>query len=269
MQFFLNELTLQEQYLNGRDFEDAIVCFLSTAKKIQEIDYPKELLSDKKNLASFKPIAGKYFQERLKEVDVGLRKRFKGFIYDISDDWRKNQRHSVTDIFAIGTDNVTDTSAAEIAERKYADCISPSALLNFKGSTLQGRQSIIITKNGATTINIDCVESLKALIDWISHYQTEIAEPTNPYDFSSASPPGDNQTILRQSGRFARTNKVDQGRTVYREKRTGYYWCVDNFHRGSGSHLEVFDQRGEHIGESDLDGNVDINKKDTTKKINL
>jgi hypothetical protein len=269
MQFFLNELTLQEQYLSGRDFEHAIICLLSTAKQIQEIDYPKELFSDKTNLAGFKPVAGKFLHESLSEVDVSLRGRFKRFIYETSDDWRKDQKHSATDIFAIGTHNVTDRSAAELAERKFIEGTSPCALLNFQGSAIAGQQVISVIKNGLTTIDLDCIENVQNLSEWTTRYCTILNGPTNAYDFSSADPPTDNQTVLRQAGRFVRTHKVEQGRTVYREKRTGYYWCVDNLHNGLRSHIEVFDQLGDHIGEADLNGSLDFGKKDTTKKISL
>lgn len=269
MQFFFNELSLQEQYLNGRDFEDAIVCLLSTAKKIQEIDYPKELLSDKNNLAAFKPISGKYFLESLKAVDAGLSKRLKEFIYDTCDDWRKNQSHSTSDIFAIGVDNVTNTSNAELAERKFNNGVSLCALLNFQDSTLRNQQSIIVIKNGTTTITLECIDGVQALQEWTSSHEIEITGSANAYDYSSTFPPSDNQTILRQSGRFARTHKVEQGRTVYREKRTGYFWFVDNLHRGSESHIEVFDQRGDHVGDSDLEGNINYGNKNATKRINI
>ena len=44
---------------------------------------------------------------------------------------------------------------------------------------------------------------------------------------------------------------------------------MDNFHYGQASHIEVFNAQGEHIGESDLDGNIDDTKKDSNKMIDL
>ena len=32
------------------------------------------------------------------------------------------------------------------------------------------------------------------------------------------------------------------------------YFCVDNFHRGSAAHIEVWGKRGRYLGEIDLDG---------------
>lgn len=267
MQIFLNELTLQEQYIDGRDFERAIISLLSTAKQIQVIDYPKELFSDKVHLAGFKPLAQRFFHESLTEVDVSLRERFKRFIYEICDDWRKDQKHSTADIFEIDTHNVTDRSAAELAERKVIGGTSPCALLNFQGSALAGQQVIRIVKNGLTAIDLDCIESVQNVREWTTRYYTILNGPTNVYDYFSTVPPTDNQTVLRQAERFARTHKVEQGRTVYREKGTGHYWYVDNLHCALRSHIEVYDQLGNHIGEADLNGNLDGGRVDTTKKI--
>jgi hypothetical protein len=40
-------------------------------------------------------------------------------------------------------------------------------------------------------------------------------------------------------------------------------------HKGEGAHLEVFDKTGYHIGEADLQGNIDTSTKDKNKTINL
>jgi hypothetical protein len=47
------------------------------------------------------------------------------------------------------------------------------------------------------------------------------------------------------------------------------YEYVDNFHFGKGAHIEVFDGRGLHVGEADLQGNIDTGKKDKDKTIDL
>ncbi|BDI14472.1 hypothetical protein ANSO36C_02740 [Nostoc cf. commune SO-36] len=50
---------------------------------------------------------------------------------------------------------------------------------------------------------------------------------------------------------------------------TGMYWYVDNLHYGTAAHLEVFDKRGYHIGEADLQGDINTSKKDKNKTIDL
>lgn len=72
---------------------------------------------------------------------------------------------------------------------------------------------------------------------------------------------------LEDSRRFTRTNVVEQGALVYRENSTGYYWYRDNLHK---THYEVFDASGRHhLGEADLDGNLDRKKKDRNKRIDI
>ena len=65
---------------------------------------------------------------------------------------------------------------------------------------------------------------------------------------------------------FERTRLFEHGETVYKEKRTNHYWYWDNFH---DYHYEVFDSRGHHLGEANLEGVLDTSKKDTTKRITI
>lgn len=69
---------------------------------------------------------------------------------------------------------------------------------------------------------------------------------------------------LEDSQRFTKTGYVVQGVPVYQENNTKHYWYLDNLHQ---THYEVFDSNGKkHLGEADLDGNLDKNKKDKNKK---
>lgn len=69
---------------------------------------------------------------------------------------------------------------------------------------------------------------------------------------------------LEDSTKFTKTAYVIQGAPVYQENSTKYYWYLDNFHK---THYEVFDSNGKnHLGEADLDGNLDKSKKDKSKK---
>lgn len=55
-----------------------------------------------------------------------------------------------------------------------------------------------------------------------------------------------------------------QGASVYRQKRTGFLWYLDNLHK---THFEVFELQGKkHIGEATIDGELDRSKKDSTKR---
>ena len=60
--------------------------------------------------------------------------------------------------------------------------------------------------------------------------------------------PNDKQTILA-SKEFQRTNFTFQKARIYKKDNQFYY--RDQLHNGKGAHLEVFDQRGNHLGEAD------------------
>lgn len=71
---------------------------------------------------------------------------------------------------------------------------------------------------------------------------------------------------LKNNPRFSKTTFEEQGVMVYLEKITGYYWYLDNLHK---NHYEVFDANGKHIGEADMNGNINTTKKDKNKQIKL
>lgn len=69
---------------------------------------------------------------------------------------------------------------------------------------------------------------------------------------------------LNDINKFDRCCMSVQGATVYKEKSTGYYWYLDNFHK---THYEVFDKTGKkHIGEANLDGKIDFSRADSKKQ---
>lgn len=94
-------------------------------------------------------------------------------------------------------------------------------------------------------IQVPCFNDLGKLIDYLKNL-------------------GFFQFSLENSKRFTKTSFVIQGVPVYQENSTKYYWYLDNFHQ---THYEVFDSNGKrHLGEADLDGNLDKSKKDKSKK---
>lgn len=89
------------------------------------------------------------------------------------------------------------------------------------------------------------------------------------YSLDATIPPKDEQTILQDKTRFQKTSYRFQERIIYCELSTGKYWYIDNLHYGKAAHLEVFDKSGFHIGEADLQGNIDTDRRDKDKTINL
>ena len=70
---------------------------------------------------------------------------------------------------------------------------------------------------------------------------------------------------LLDKSRFTRTNRTEQGQRVFQEKNTNYFWYLDNFHK---NHFEVFDNTGkQHVGEANLQGQLDTSKRDGKKTL--
>ncbi len=74
---------------------------------------------------------------------------------------------------------------------------------------------------------------------------------------------------LEDTSRFVEASGIGpvQGAAVYKEINTQRYWYLDMLHK---THYEVYDKTGKnHLGEADLDGNLDVSKKDSSKSLTL
>lgn len=85
----------------------------------------------------------------------------------------------------------------------------------------------------------------------------EYCRENNVFDFS-----------LGDINKFHLVNGIDpiQGARVYEEINSRCLWYLDMLHK---THYEVFDATGKtHLGEADLNGLLDVSKKDNKKHIN-
>ncbi len=72
---------------------------------------------------------------------------------------------------------------------------------------------------------------------------------------------------LQNLTRFERTSYIYEKQRIYQEKGTAHYWYYDYFHKDNKEHYEVFDKQGLHLAEADINGNLDLSKKDNNKSI--
>ncbi|MEY4904703.1 MAG: hypothetical protein RLZZ292_2518 [Bacteroidota bacterium] len=79
--------------------------------------------------------------------------------------------------------------------------------------------------------------------------------------------PSKDAFLSENPNRFQKTKFTVKGATMYQEIATGYYWYLDTFHGADvqDTHFEVFNAQKIHLGEADLQGNLDISKKDKNK----
>ncbi|MFM7408517.1 MAG: hypothetical protein ACKO3K_18140, partial [Cuspidothrix sp.] len=128
---------------------------------------------------------------------------------------------------------------------------------------------ITIIKNN-DEINLICLDGIDSKLSLECWLENKLNLSQLEYSLDSKEPPRDEQTILRDGVRFRKTSNRCQERVIYCELITGYYWYVDNLHHGKAAHLEVFDKTGKkHLGEADLDGNINYFKSDSDKSIDV
>ncbi len=74
---------------------------------------------------------------------------------------------------------------------------------------------------------------------------------------------------LKDKNNYTPLEKYWKKERIYKHNTTGQYWYFDFYHRENKIHYEVFDSTGNnHLGEADVDGNLQANTASTTKKIN-
>ncbi len=284
MEIFINEVSLEGQFMTEAEFRDAIKIFNSIFELINQKIKDKELYKEDSNIyANYEAIKGSSFNASLNQLkDKSLRTAFINVVFNKSNpkEWRREKLHSSEDLFdcfTIDNDykNVSDTSLAEVAERKSQNSNKEYLLVNFINSSFKITHPHIINcclitviKNNMedNQICIDGVDSKPALEYWL---ENKLNLGSLEYSLDVTEPPRDEQTILRDTTRFQKNSRKYDGRCIYCELLTGMYWYVDNLHYGEAAHLEVFDKRGFHIGEADLQGNIDTSKKDKNKTIDL
>ncbi|MEQ8536229.1 MAG: hypothetical protein RIB93_01990 [Coleofasciculus sp. D1-CHI-01] len=163
-----------------------------------------------------------------------------------------------------------------MAERQFQNNHITYLVINFtKSSFIIAHPDInkcclisIIKNNDETqSIDLDSLDNQASLENWL---EKKLKLSKIEYDEFSTVPPQDEQTILRDAQKFKKTKIRYDERVVYCEISTGKYWYVDNLHYGKAAHLEVFDKTGHrHLGEADLQGEIDESKSDSDKTLRI
>jgi hypothetical protein len=271
LEIFINEFSLQEQYLTVAEFKEAVIIFNNLIQILQEsIQKGSTVYNDRERLVLYSAIKSYNFPKSLNKLQKDVQTDFLDIMYNRNKtiNWRTEQVHLTEDKFYYFDTIVTDTTLAEVAERKLQNKNSIYLVINFQNSSfnhphadIQACCLISVVKNSTIPIEIDGLDNQEGLSHWIS-----LKFPS--YGNNSYTP-RDNQTILDDKERFRKTSNIFQGRNIYVERETCTYWYIDNLHIGKASHFEVFDKRGKHIGEANLNGDIDISKRDPNKKLKI
>jgi hypothetical protein len=266
MEIFLNDCSFHEQYFERAKLEAGFRIFAGTLNVLQgiSVDYilfrephlPYRVLRAEALTASISKLTDQTLTRLLFEILNRLNVA----------NWRESPIHLADDSFVCANLQVRDTSLAELAERKLRSRELVAALINFPNSRYQSKLQLEVIKNEVDTSQLSCVEDGFQLAAWLKE---TLNLGFSTYDYDSDEPPQDQETVLRDVTRFRSAGLFQQGRRVHLEVDTRRYWYVDNLHSGCAAHLEVFDSRGLHVGESNLDGDVDTSKRDAKKTIDL
>jgi hypothetical protein len=238
MDILINELSLTGQYASTEQFiKDALLPFSGILK---EISPDINTIHKKQDLWNYHVTSANTLHDILilRRDEV---RRLKLLMSCLLNEpyWDENQKHAATCEYTYNNKNICGQSIAEACER---DKIVIS-FLHPDFSSLQ----LSVLKN-KTTIAVDNLFNEGHFIA-VAKRQGIIA----PFS-------------LKDKTRFTKTSYIEQGKTIYIENSTDYYWYLDNFHR---THYEIFDAKGIHIGIADLNGYVNTKKRDTSKRINL
>jgi hypothetical protein len=236
---------------------------IKTAVKLRQIIRQRydeiELFYDSENIKAFLQkisvlFDNEYLQKPTTQLKISLQK---------STDWRMSvvQQHKCSyvlwflDKFEVKT--VNNSSLAEMAERMLNQTTEKYLLINLHQNIHINRQFLPIFKDCQHItglpqfVHIEFVSDEKEFQLWWDIYQ----KTEGLCDFS-----------LLNRQRFTRTHLVEQGKTVYKEISTHYYWYLDNLHK---DHYEVFNTMGEHIGIANLQGQIDTSSKEKGRRITV
>ena len=257
-QIFVNECSLQGQFQTQAHFEQALKVFMSVFENIKHNKNLHKELYKNELFIEYQAIKGSPFQANLNQIkDKSLKTAFTSLVFNKLNpiNWRYQQVHALHDNYVLveTLENITDTSIAEISERKLQQNEVAYLLINFPDSSFNAShpdfslcQLIAVLKNqGATSIFVDCLDNKLAFEQWV---QNKL----------------DNRNFLETNpDRFDKTSKCVQGQPVYTERDTNYTWYLDNLHK---DHFEVFNRQGKHLGEANSEGILDTTKIDSSKR---
>ncbi len=160
MEIFINEMSLHAQYNDNSEFGLAVEEFISIVSEIKRTIRNKSFYKDSNIVFDREAIINQNFLSSLGKIkDKFFQKAFKEIIFDTQEpiDWRTEQKHNSNDIFIceLINDIVTNTSLAEVAERKIQNNEQIYVLINFINSVFSKSQRIEIRKNDCENTLVD------------------------------------------------------------------------------------------------------------------
>jgi len=254
MDIFLNELSLENQFNTIDEFKLSLNEFYLTLDAINNLSIQAHTYySD--NLWYQRAVNGELFSQSISKLsDKSLRTAFINILKNKlnSKSWTISRIHSDSDVYKCIKINVSNSSIAEIAERKNIDKLGKHLLVNFNRSKFS-KAKLRVLRVSAFREFVHTASTVDEFGCWAVN--NSIITPK--YDATSTHPPRDFHTALSDSSKYKRTNNpVVQGRSVYQEISSGRFYYVDNQHCGQSAHIEVYDHLRNHLGKANLDAQL-------------
>ena len=191
------------------------------------------------------------FLRRLNSIASGKRRLVAGLVFGSRlGKWRNSA--SCTFECQLDTESEPVRQCGVSEATKVAEAGHHAGVLGSSSSSYAGRSTVSSSSSTHTTSELRSITTLEQFAGtakiWGSDYPG--------YDTALKRPPRDEETVLADRSRFARTGKVERKcrRQVYVEIETGHLWYVDNLHYGDAAHLEVFSSTAQHLGEAEIHG---------------
>src|SRR4028118_1466446 len=102
MKIFINEVSLEGQYLTDVEFKEAVIVFKAILDLINEKIKDKQIYEDSKLFVNYEAVKGSDFNQSLNQIkDRSLKLAFKNVLFNKLNpkEWRKEQVHSSKDWF--------------------------------------------------------------------------------------------------------------------------------------------------------------------------
>jgi hypothetical protein len=248
---FLNEQSLHAQYADLAQFTEALIQLNGLLHRISQFQVEKRVFFDRQLYSSTVTEQGQIFSSCLDNLrENSVRLQFKIVLRNRLNvtEWRSATQQEECS-YTLNSEDIAGSSVAELAERSIRG--KAGFLLNFSPSKFPAVRCIVVKKAANKSVTIDSVNTDHDLDEWCQLYP-ELG--LIRYEQLGGRVPLNRETILADRGRFQRTNLRNQGKVAYLERKTNYFFAIDNLH---GTHFEVFNSNKQHIGIADLRGVLD------------
>lgn len=168
MEFFINELSLNEQYSDHS--KEALNGMMSLLEDIHDIKTEYKSLYSAE-LYSYMPCKSTRLDTYLKKYQ-DQSTLFASHLQKINSKiWENDRYHLSQDNYLYQDLPCTDTSVAEVAERNICIPDYSGVLLNFSNSVFSGNTIIAVQKNKLPDkITVSCINTKQDLMNWLGYF---------------------------------------------------------------------------------------------------